>query len=76
MALPPGACLHARRGEVKTTDILPNHRRINGIVPLANMIQYATSLRTTTSGRGTHTMEFSHYEKTPVRIQEEVVERQ
>ena len=65
--------LHARRGGIKTTESLPKCKRISAIVPLANMIQYATYLRTITSGRGTHTMEFSHYEKTPMKIQEEVV---
>ena len=65
--------LHARRGDIKTTESLPKSKRIQAIVPLANMIQYATYLRTITSGRGTHTMEFSHYEKTPMKIQEEIV---
>jgi elongation factor G len=66
--------LHARRGGIKTTESLPGVKRIQAIVPLANMIQYATYLRTITSGRGTYTMEFSHYEKTPAKIQEEIVE--
>jgi elongation factor G len=65
--------LHARRGEIKTTESLPQSKRIQAIVPLANMIQYATYLRTITSGRGIHTMEFSHYEKAPMKIQEEII---
>ena len=48
-------------------------KRIQAVVPLANMIQYTTYLRTITSGRGTHTMEFSHYERAPMKIQEEIV---
>jgi elongation factor G len=65
--------LHARRGEIKITQLLPKSQRIQAIVPMANMIQYATYLRTITSGRGTHTIEFSHYEKTPMKIQEEII---
>jgi len=65
--------LHARRGDIKTTESLPQARRIFAIVPLSNMIQYATYLRTITSGRGIHTMEFSHYEKAPMKIQEEII---
>ncbi|MFQ6040698.1 MAG: elongation factor G [Candidatus Poribacteria bacterium] len=68
--------LHARRGEIKNTDFLPKSKRIRAIVPLANMINYATYLRTITSGRGTHTMEFSHYEQAPMKIQEEIVASQ
>jgi len=72
--------LHSRRSEIKPTsqewskpESLPKSNRIQAIVPLANMIQYATYLRTITSGRGTHTMEFSHYARTPMKIQEEII---
>lgn len=65
--------LHARRGKVQTTDLLPEYKRIQAIVPLVNMIRYTIYLRSMSSGRGTHTIEFSHYEKVPRKIREEVV---
>ena len=36
--------------------------------PLSEMFGYATDLRSRTQGRGTYTMEFSHYEPLPKNI--------
>jgi elongation factor G len=38
---------------------------VRGFVPLAEMFQYTTILRSKTQGRGTHTLQFSHYEQVP-----------
>ncbi len=48
-------------------------QKINGLVPLAEMFGYATTLRTMTSGRATFSMEFNSYQHTPAAVQEEVV---
>ena len=47
---------------------------IEATVPLAEMFGYATSLRSTTHGRGGFTMEFSHYEQVPANITQQIVE--
>jgi len=47
---------------------------IDAKVPLAEMFGYATDLRSLTEGRGTFTMEFSHYEKVPENIAQEIIE--
>ncbi len=44
-------------------------------VPLASMFDYANELRSMTQGKGSFSMEFSHYKQTPKSIQLEVVER-
>ncbi|QDT49961.1 Elongation factor G [Symmachiella dynata] len=44
-------------------------------VPLASMFDYANELRSMTQGKGSFSMEFSHYKQTPKSVQEEVVER-
>jgi len=44
-------------------------------VPLASMFDYANELRSMTQGKGSFSMEFSHYKQTPKSIQEEVIER-
>jgi elongation factor G len=36
---------------------------IQATVPLANMFGYSTDLRSATQGRGTFTMQFSHFDK-------------
>ena len=42
-------------------------------VPLSEMFGYATDMRSATQGRATYTMEFSHYEKAPKSVEEEIV---
>ena len=44
-----------------------------GDVPLSEMFGYATDMRSATQGRATYTMEFSHYEKAPKSVEEEIV---
>ena len=42
-------------------------------VPLSEMFGYATDVRSATQGRATYTMEFSHYEKAPKSVEEEII---
>ena len=42
--------------------------------PLSEMFRYAIILRSMTSGRGTFTMEYSHYEEGPGEIARKVIE--
>ncbi len=53
--------LNARRAEIQSIEPRGNAQAIRAIVPLAEMFGYATDLRSMTQGRGTFTMEFSHY---------------
>ena len=46
---------------------------IRCFVPLAQMFGYATDLRSMTQGRGTYSMEFSHYEQVPASVAEEII---
>ncbi len=56
--------LIARRGQVAGLEMHSvGLQAIKGNVPLAEMVGYATSLRSSTQGRGTFTMEFSHYDR-------------
>lgn len=44
-------------------------------VPLSEMFGYTTSLRSLSSGRASYTMEPSHFEKVPAKIQEEIMKK-
>ena len=66
--------LSARRGRIEETKDRVNLKVIDAMVPLAEMFGYATSLRSLTEGRGTFTMEFSHYEQVPVNIVQQITE--
>jgi elongation factor G len=48
---------------------------IRAEVPLAEMFGYATTLRSSSQGRATHTMQFARYEPVPTTIAEEIVSR-
>jgi elongation factor G len=49
-------------------------QRITAQVPMAEMLHYATDLRSITQGRGTFKMEVAQYEEVPANIQQQVVE--
>lgn len=41
--------------------------------PLAEMLRYAIDLKSITQGRGSYTIEFSHYEETPPQVTQKIV---
>lgn len=65
--------LNRRRGHVENVDTKIGYQAIKATVPLAEMFGYVTSLRTMTSGRGTYSLEFSHYAQTPQDVKENVM---
>jgi len=67
--------LNRRRGHVNSMDDRAGAKVVKANVPLSEMFGYVTTLRTLSSGRATSTMEFSHYEKTPSNISEEVIKK-
>ena len=54
-----------RRGKVSGMDSDGHFQIINAEVPLANIFDYATALKSMSSGRGMFSQEFSHYEDMP-----------
>ena len=54
-----------RRGKVSGMDSEGNFQIINAEIPLANLHDYATAIKSMSSGRGIFTQEFSHYEDMP-----------
>ncbi len=67
--------LSARRGRIMAMEQRGSLRIIQAEVPLAEMFGYATVLRSNTQGRGTYTMEFSHYEQVPASIADTLITR-
>ena len=67
--------LNTRRARVQGMDQEGNRGVIRAQVPLAEIQRYANDLRSFTGGRGYYTLEFSHYEKVPAQIQQEIVEK-
>jgi elongation factor G len=67
--------LNARRGRVQRIESRSAAQMIRAEVPLAEMFGYATTLRSSSQGRATHTMQFARYEPVPTTIAEEIVSR-
>jgi elongation factor G len=65
--------LNRRRAEITKISSRAGLQVVDAKVPLSTMFGYVTSLRSQTSGRGTETLEFSHYETVPQEIQEEII---
>jgi len=67
--------LNARRGRVTGMESRGSTQIIHGQVPLATMFGYATTLRSSTQGRATFTMQFDHYEPVSASLAEEILGR-
>jgi elongation factor G len=66
--------LMKRRGMIQSSDdVAGGATTITANVPLSEMFGYATDMRSATQGRATYTMEFSHYEKAPKSVEEEII---
>ncbi len=63
----------SRRGNIEGMESRGNVQAIKALVPLSEMFGYATSLRSSTSGRGTFSMEFSRYAPVPSSVAEKVL---
>jgi len=65
----------SRRGRIEGMESRNGLQAIRAIVPLAEMFGYATDLRSRTQGRGTYTMQFSHFEEVPRNVAETIIEK-
>jgi elongation factor G len=65
--------LNSRRGRVLRVDAKGNYQMIEANVPMSEMLKYAPDLNSKTGGRGTFTMEFSHYEEVPAQMADKVI---
>src|SRR3990172_4524058 len=65
--------LNSRRARVQGMDQELGRTIINAQAPLAEMLRYATELRSITGGRGTFTMDEAHYEQVPAHLAEGII---
>ena len=65
--------INARRGKMEGMEARSGNQVIRGFIPLSEMFGYATDLRSKTQGRGTYSMEPSHYEEVPKSVLETIV---
>lgn len=67
--------LNTRRARVQGMNSDRGKSSITAEVPLAEMMRYTTNLRSMTGGRGTFSMEFSHYDLVPQHLAQEIMDQ-
>jgi elongation factor G len=66
--------LSSKRGRVVGQEMLPgNYIVIKAQVPLAEVAQYTSQLKSVTGGRGSYAMALSHYEPVPPNVQQQII---
>jgi elongation factor G len=55
--------LNSRKGKVESIEHKMGVQVIKAVIPLSQMFGYSTILRSATQGRGTFTMQFSHFDR-------------
>lgn len=66
--------ISGKRGQVLGQDILPgNQALVKATVPLAEVANYSSQLKSVTGGAGSFSMELSHYDIVPPMVQQQIV---
>jgi elongation factor G len=68
--------INRRRGQVTDQGQKGTQVSVQGFVPLSEMFGYINFLRSSTSGRGTFTMEFDHYAEVPAGLVDKLMEKE
>jgi elongation factor G len=67
--------LNSRRGRIQGMDNKAGSTLVKAQVPMAEMLTYGVDLTALTQGRGSFSMEMTHYDVVPAQLQEKIVEQ-
>jgi elongation factor G len=67
--------LSSRRGRIQGSETVGKYAVIRAQIPLAEIKNYASELRSITGGEGDYSVEFSHYDVVPSNIAEAIIEK-
>jgi len=67
--------LNRRRGQIMSMEDTPAGKTVTAEVPLSEMFQYATTVRSMSQGRATFTMEFAKYMEVPANIADTIIKK-
>jgi elongation factor G len=65
--------LNSRRGRIAGMDQRGAATVIRATVPMSEMLTYEQTLTSTTGGRGSYHMEYSHYDEVPQHLQPKII---
>ena len=64
----------SKRGKIESMGDRGQAKVVDTKIPMSEMFGYATKLRSMTQGRGSFTMEFSHYEPVPKSVEQTIIQ--
>eukprot|EP00595_Chromulina_sp_UTEXLB2642_P002950 CAMPEP_0196764900 /NCGR_PEP_ID=MMETSP1095-20130614/7136_1 /TAXON_ID=96789 ORGANISM="Chromulina nebulosa, Strain UTEXLB2642" /NCGR_SAMPLE_ID=MMETSP1095 /ASSEMBLY_ACC=CAM_ASM_000446 /LENGTH=693 /DNA_ID=CAMNT_0042121707 /DNA_START=249 /DNA_END=2330 /DNA_ORIENTATION=+ len=64
--------INSRRGQIGELGERGNMRTVSAFVPLANMFQYVSTLRSLSKGRAQYSMELAKYDFVPTNVEKEL----
>lgn len=67
--------INSRRGRIEKVDIRGGLKIVDALVPLSEVFGYATTVRSISQGRATHTLQFAHYEMVPKEVTDRILGR-
>lgn len=65
--------MNKRRGRILGTDTVDGNAVVTAEAPQAEILKYATDLRSMTQGRGSYVTEFVRYEEVPSNLQDNII---
>jgi elongation factor G len=65
--------LDARRANIEGIGVQGDTRVVHALIPLGETFGYATTLRSLSQGRATHSMEFHHYQELPPALLQQII---
>jgi len=65
--------LNGRRGKVQGMEQKGPMRILKAVVPMSEMLDFEPTLTSITGGRGSFTMEYSHYDEVPSHLQQKII---
>jgi elongation factor G len=65
--------LNGRRGRILGVEAKGHTQIVKANIPMAEVLRYAPDLTSMTGGKGSFTLEYSHYEEVPANISEKMV---
>jgi elongation factor G len=66
--------LSGRRGRIQGMDTKGKYQVVKALVPMVEMLDFEPTLTSITGGRGSYSMEQSHYEDVPGNLQKKIIE--
>lgn len=66
--------MNKRRGRIMGTDLVNGKQIVTAEAPLAEVLKYATDLRSMTQGRGSYSLKFARYEMVPPAATPKIIE--